>query len=181
MLENRPRFQDLLKEIELQKQITDVTTVEKFTVGVAVSLLTFGLLAPGGEDLLDTSKRSVVAMSDNWLKKVATSDEVSEKGLLFLAKCLKKEHQITVEKAILWSDLEKKEKTKTINTQIKIQKKLAEITDFNNRQKNLSQEGGQLLLAKAKNAGFNWRVARQSLKKIIVIKLKLAKEDFKDI
>lgn len=113
--------------------------LEVLGYGVGVANLPLGIALVVGASLADTithnRKRSKTPMPDDWLKEVSESSDVSEKGLSYLAKALKKKGYVSVADAVTWAQIEKVETEKV--------KAKAE------RENSLAASGAQALMARA--------------------------------
>lgn len=119
--------------------------LEMIGYGVCVANLPVGLVLVVGSYVASAvnhgQRKSETPMPDSWLKEVSESSEVSEKGLSYLASALSKKGFVSVADAVKWASIEKDIADKRVKKESK--------------SAGLSEQGAQLLLARAKEEGVN--------------------------
>lgn len=113
---------------------------EPVMLGIGAANLPLGLflwVGVAARDVVAEHKsQAETPMSDEWLRQVSESPEVSRKGLAHLGKCLHRQGFVSVKDALEWARIEEKE----------VEKAAAR----SDRREKLESEGAKALLNRAK-------------------------------
>ena len=117
---NRSLEKQVKAEAEKAKEIlTGWKLLE--TVGPFISVVNMPtavgltLIGIAGDTLKSKKALSNTMMPDSWLQEVSNANNISKKGLSFLARKSKDNHGVTVSEALNWLSIEKTENQKLFN------------------------------------------------------------------